>query len=142
MGFAGLAGLSAVGAALFTPIIVVSEPGAEITKLRFGDRVTLNANPETSDPVRRLDVFTTLVLVAVSSLALTTRLLLAPRLQSTTGRSFGSFLTACSLGAGFLAADELLGIHENLGANIGWLGELPVLLPAAAAFRSGVTATS
>lgn len=72
----------------------------------------------------RFDVFSSLLLVSISSMALFAAILLqvvSPEAPPETHR----FLLATWVGFGFLGLDELLGVHESIGHNLQFLRELP-----------------
>lgn len=74
----------------------------------------------------RFDVFTSLMLVSISSMALFSAILLqvvSPEAPAQTRR----FFLATWVGFGFLGLDELLGVHESIGHNLQFLRELPAV---------------
>jgi hypothetical protein len=74
----------------------------------------------------RFDVFNSLMLVSISSMALLAAILLqvvAPGAPQETHR----FFLATWVGFGFLGLDELLGVHESIGHNVQFLRELPAV---------------
>jgi hypothetical protein len=74
----------------------------------------------------RVDVFNSLMLVSISSMALLAAILLqvvAPGAPEETHR----FFLATWVGFGFLGLDELLGVHESIGHNVQFLRELPAV---------------
>ena len=74
----------------------------------------------------KLDVFNSLLLVSISSMALLAAILLqvaSPESPRETRR----FFLATWVGFGFLALDELLGVHESIGHNLQFLRELPAV---------------
>jgi hypothetical protein len=74
----------------------------------------------------RIDVFNSLVLVSLSSMALLAAILIevaSPDASPKTRR----FFLATWIGLGFLGLDELLGVHESVGHNLQFLRELPAV---------------
>jgi hypothetical protein len=74
----------------------------------------------------RIDVFNSMVLVSLSSMALLATILIevaSPDASPKTRR----FFLATWIGLGFLGLDELLGVHESVGHNLQFLRELPAV---------------
>jgi hypothetical protein len=84
----------------------------------FG-RFTVYRAPEAAT---QTDILNGFLLIAIASASFFVALLLstAKRIE----RGFLCFLVA-ALGATYLAADEVLGLHETFGANLRFLGDLP-----------------
>lgn len=94
---------------------------AEIYRIKLFDRVTIYAEPEDQTS---LDIVDSWILVSISSVALLALLFLwsahlAARAHAAT------FFFVTWLGTGFLAVDEIVGGHENLGHNLRFLRNLP-----------------
>ena len=94
-----------------------------VYKVRFFDRFTVLVQPE-NKPSK--DVFTAYVLVGIAFIALTFAMLHARRTRDPSARPLWFFASIC-VGANYLAADEFLGIHETLGANLQFLRGLPLV---------------
>jgi hypothetical protein len=129
-----LAGLMGAAFILLTPVTVLSwdevvDGNAGYLRVELGDRLTITAAPELRRPQHDTDAFAAVALVALATLALTTRLFLS-YLRPAPESSFSRFLKLCSAGAIVVAFDELMGIHETVGANTPWISDIPVL-PAA-----------
>lgn len=73
-----------------------------------------------NEPPNRVDSLTAALLAAVGMIGM---LLLLARPQA--DRRDQWFYGLLTLGAGFLAIDEILGVHETIGANMRFLGDLP-----------------
>lgn len=94
------------------------EPGS-VYELRFFDAVTVYGDDESRPST---DDASGVALVALATAALMTFLLLRasgapPRLRR--------FHAVAALGAAYLAADELMAIHETIGHNLPFLADLP-----------------
>ena len=116
---------------LLTPVTVekwdvVVDGNGGYLEVDLGDRLTITAAPELRRPQHDTDAFAAVALIALATLALTTRMFLSFLLPAARS-SFSSFLTVCSVGAVVVAIDELMGIHETLGANTPWISDIPVL---------------
>ncbi|MEI7761527.1 MAG: hypothetical protein WCJ67_12345 [Thermoleophilia bacterium] len=97
-------------------------PGSDSTfiyQLRFFDAITLKAQPDVQPS---LDVINAYVLVVVSTLALFSSVLLY--LNGGARRPLRFFLLV-GIGTLWLAADELMGGHETIAANLPFLADLP-----------------
>lgn len=96
-----------------------------VVEVRVFDSVTLYLEPEYRRPNK--DTFTSMLLLAMSSMGFTGYLLLraaGPAAACRTRR----FLGLCAAGTAWLSADELLGLHETIGHNLLWpLRDLPGL---------------
>lgn len=86
----------------------------------FG-RVTFYADGETA---RAVDVVSGIVLAATAGVAFFAYLLLLRTERAGDRKARLCFLLA-TLGAGWLAFDEMAGIHETLGLNLPWLADIP-----------------
>jgi hypothetical protein len=122
--------VAGLGCALFLGLIAV---WANLEVMRQGDivglgnveelelfgRFTLYRDPEV---VTQMDILNGFLLIAIASTSFFVALLLSA--SDRIERRFVFFLVA-SLGAAYLAADEVLGLHETLGANLRFLAQLP-----------------
>jgi hypothetical protein len=88
-------------------------------EVRVLDAFTLYATPETRPS---LDKLSAVGLVAAGTMIFTAFLLLRAVRADIRLRRFFAFASA---GLGFLAADELFGIHELIGHNLRFLADLP-----------------
>jgi len=70
------------------------------------------------------DVFNSAILISISSMALFA-LLFLERAQAHVSRSLRWFFVSVWLGFGYLAADELIAIHETIGRNLNFLADIP-----------------
>ena len=91
----------------------------KVARVRFFDAFTIWLSRE---PIRPLDVATTIALsmlagISLLALALSTRRAVADRVRA--------FFVVCLFGAMYLAADESLAIHETIGHNMQFLADLP-----------------
>lgn len=73
-----------------------------------------------NEPPNRVDSLTAALLAAIGMIGV---LLLLGRPGA--GARDQWFYCLLALGAGFLAVDEILGVHETIGANMRFLGDLP-----------------
>jgi len=92
----------------------------EVYETRFFDAVTVYASEE-SRP--RPDIVTGMLLFAIGVVS-ACALALFRRLGGWSARS-RAFYVVTLLGASYLAIDELFGIHETIGYNLGFLADLP-----------------
>ena len=97
-------------------------------EIRLFDAFNVKAKPDVKPSP---DVLNSLLLVVAATLSLGTAILLGLVSSAPRPRRFFGIVSA---GAAFLAADELMGGHETIGQNLGFLADLPV--PAATP-RSG-----
>jgi hypothetical protein len=128
---AAAVGVCALGALLYgmaSSVEVLDEgkllpyTDGHIYRLRFFGFLELYAEPSRRpDPA---DVFTTFVLLTLSGVALVTGL----ALHAAGGGNYDvspRFFLLTWVGTAYLAADELLGLHESLGHNLPFLLALP-----------------
>jgi hypothetical protein len=96
----------------------------KIYEIRVLDLVDVYVEPEVTalDPL--LDLFNASLLLLVTGMALFGFALLRSLGGAGAGR-VRTFLLITALGTGYLAADELLGIHESLGHNMRFLADIP-----------------
>jgi hypothetical protein len=95
-----------------------------IYEIRVLDLVNLYVEPEVTSLDPLLDLFNASLLLLVTGMALFGYVLL--RTLGTHGdERVRTFLLLSALGAGYLAADELLGIHESIGHNLRFLADIP-----------------
>lgn len=92
----------------------------EIYQIRILGRFDLYAEPELKPST---DLFNSYILVSISTLSLFVALLL--RAAAERRPRVELFFLLTWLGTGFLAADELMGLHETLGHNLRFLTALP-----------------
>ena len=90
---------------------------AEIYRIELFGRITVYAQPEAKTS---FDILDSWILISVSSVALLALIFLWTARVATEARTAGFFFAAW-LGAGFLAVDEIVGAHENLGHNLRFL---------------------
>lgn len=90
-----------------------------IEELELFGRFTVYRDPEL---VTQMDVLNGFLLIAIASTSFFAALLLSA--SDRIERRFVFFLVA-ACGAAFLAVDEVLGLHETLGANLRFLAGLP-----------------
>jgi hypothetical protein len=95
---------------------------AQVAKLRFFDEVTLYVTKERPRP---LDVVNATLFAMLAGVALFSLLLLQPVRGS--DERVKVFLVIALLGSLYLAADEMLGIHETVGHNLRFLADLPAV---------------
>lgn len=95
-----------------------------IYKVRFFDLVDVYLEPER----RRLssDLITGGALIYISALSLVFLIIIARAGNARHRKAFWMFLLM-AVGAGYLAADETLGIHESIGHNLQFLRNLPLI---------------
>lgn len=122
--------LAGAGCALFLGLIALR---ANLTFVREGDifgfgtvdefelfgRFTVYRDPEV---LTQMDLLNGYLLMAIASTSFFVALLLSA--SDRVERRF-VFFVVTALGAAFLAADEVLGLHETLGANLRFLAQLP-----------------
>lgn len=122
--------LAGVGCALFLGLIAVR---ANLEVVREGDIFGLGAVEELElfgrftlyrdrEVLTQMDVFNGFLLIAIASTSFFVSLLLSA--SDRIERRFVCFLVAAFVAA-YLAADEVLGLHETLGANLRFLAQLP-----------------
>ena len=115
--------LVALGALLFANYEVVSKTRLydedTLYEIRLFDAVTIKAKPDVKPSP---DVLNSLLLVVAATLSLGTAILLGLVASAPRPRRFFGIVSA---GAAFLAADELMGGHETIGQNLGFLADLP-----------------
>jgi hypothetical protein len=102
---------------------LVPYTNSDVYRIRLFDRVTVYAQPESKETI---EIVHSWLLVAVSSVSLMTVIFL----WSTNGyedRGVPAFFFFAWLGAGFLAIDEVIGVHENIGHNLRFLSDLPII---------------
>lgn len=117
VGLLVLAGLAARSAAVVDKGLLLDYTQGTIYQLEvFGVRFYLE--PETSPS---LDWFNAAALFAVAGTAALTWLVMRGR---TAGRD-ARFYLLVALGTAWLGFDELIGLHESIGHNAQWLGDLP-----------------
>lgn len=90
-----------------------------VYKVRVADAVTIYADGESSP---KPDLFTGVGLAVVATAALMSFLLLS---AAGARERLRRFYLLSAIGLGFLAADELLGIHETVGHNLRFLADVP-----------------
>jgi hypothetical protein len=130
-----------VGLLILAVAAVLAGSGGELYEVEAKGRHLLPFPTDTVEKVRVLDSFTIyrdaeppggtdllvgLVLASISGAALVSGLVLRaaePRGESRLVR----FYLVTWIGAGLLAVDELLGIHETIGHNLGFLADLPAV---------------
>lgn len=98
-------------------------PSGEIRRIRVFDRFNVYAEPEVRPTA---DVFHSYILITISSVALLATAFFRLAAEPSQPRT-RSFFVVTWLGAGYLAADELMGGHESIGHNLRFLRELPVI---------------
>lgn len=122
--------LAGAGCALFFGFIALR---ANLAFVREGDlfgfgtvdefelfgRFTVYRDPEV---LTQMDLLNGYLLMAIASMSFFVALLLSA--SDRVERRF-VFFVVTALGAAFLAADEVLGLHETLGANLRFLAQLP-----------------
>jgi hypothetical protein len=91
-----------------------------VERVRVFDTAEFNIAAEAERP--RGDLVTSYLLLATAAVAMLASFLAAARPQG--GRTKWLFLWA-ALGTGYLAMDEQFEIHETLGANMVFLGDVP-----------------
>jgi hypothetical protein len=101
------------------PPLVPYESSGVVYKVRVLDRFSVYGDSE-SRP--NFDKLSSVALVAAASMSLMALLLLKASGGNARVRRFYGFLTVA---LAFLAADELLGLHETVGHNLGFLADLP-----------------
>jgi len=121
--------VGALGAAITLTVLVL---GTQTEVLREGNfvgyanvqEVELFGQTFYRDPVRIgiVDAFNSFVLIAIATVSFFACLLLSATRRWSAGFIF--FLLAAT-GAAYLAADEVLSIHETLGHNLPFLADLP-----------------
>jgi hypothetical protein len=92
----------------------------DVARVRFFDSFTVWIGRE---PARLLDVVTTVGLSMLAGISLLA-LVLGMRRPGTPGR-VQAFFVVTLFGAGYLAADEAMSIHETIGHNMQFLMDLP-----------------
>jgi len=92
-----------------------------VYKLKLADTVTVYADSESRYGVRP-DILSGAALVAMATATLMAFLLLSAAGERT---KLVRFYGVAALGLGFLAADELMAIHETIGLNLLFLADLP-----------------
>lgn len=90
-------------------------------KIRFFDAFTVSLRPEVKPSS---DVVNVYLLTVASTVALVVALLLRVARVEPAPRVLAFFVCVFA-GAAFLAADELMGIHESIGVNLTFLENLP-----------------
>ncbi len=92
-----------------------------VYRILIADKYTVFVEPE----IRlRSDVFNAAILIGVAYISLTFAAILHVQQSIYTHRHF-AFFVLMSAGMFFLAADELLGIHESIGHNVQFLTKIP-----------------
>lgn len=125
-----LLALAGAGFGLFLALVAVR---ANLEVVRAGDLVGLRGVEELElfgrftvfrDPeaLTQMDLLNGFLLIAIASTSFFVALLLSA--SDRIERRFVFFLVA-ALGTAYLAADEVLGFHETLGANLRFLAQLP-----------------
>lgn len=123
----GILAISAIGLALENYEVVAKgelldyTSGGTIYHVRLFDRFEFYAEPEVrpSD-----DVLVSIVLFGIGFIALTFAFLQYHSRHKAEDRTL-AFFVVLSLGAAYLACDELFGIHESLGHNMQFLMRIP-----------------
>jgi hypothetical protein len=95
-----------------------------IYEVRVLDLVNVYVEPEVTSLDPLLDLFNASLLLLVTGMALFGYALLRSLARPGDGR-VRTFLLLTALGTGYLAADELLGIHESIGHNMRFLADIP-----------------
>ena len=124
-----LAGAAAVVLYLMASSVEVLQEGkllpytdGHIYRLRFFGWLELYAEPSRRPDIP--DVFTTFVLMTLSGVALVTGVALKWA-RGFSDQAPSHFFLIVWLGAAYLAADELLGLHESIGHNLRFLLGVP-----------------
>ena len=103
-----------------TGLTPYAAPDDVVYETRFFDAVTVFSSEESR---LRPDVPTGMLLFSIAVVA-ACALALFRRLGASSAR-IGAFYAATALGAAYLAVDELFGLHETIGYNLGFLADLP-----------------
>lgn len=99
---------------------LIPEMKSRVYEVRLFDAFTVYVAPERG--VKPLDTLNALVLAATSGAALLAVQLTGARSVFARARAF---FAVSSLAFAYLAADEIFGIHETIGANARYLADLP-----------------
>jgi len=119
VGFSAAPSLYEVQAKGDGPPIVPYEGGGDVYKIRILDAVTIYADEE-SRPIP--DKISSSGLIAIATMSLMALLLLR---AAHAGPRLMRFFLLLSIGLAYLAADELLAIHETVGHNLRFLADVP-----------------
>ena len=92
-----------------------------VYEIRVFDSFTVYVDPEAK---RGFDILNVYMLAAISGIGLLAAILLRG-IGGPNSRRLMWFFLLVWLGAGFLAADEGLGLHETVGGNLAFLADLP-----------------
>ncbi len=102
---------------------LLSYTEGKIYKVRFGGGLVLYIEPDLKPS---LDLLNAYLLTGIAFIALSFAALLAGVAGDTSSSAF-RFFALVFLGASYLVADEILGIHETVGHNLQFLRRLPLI---------------